>query len=135
MCGESGHFCRDCPRNQQKSKPKHKAKLESVGSHFDPECDADEGAFGASQSFDTEGWIVDSGASSHMTPVREILVDYIEFEMVYLGDGQTVEAFGRGNVHLTMFFTLSNPKKVTMHDALYVVHLKYNLLSVKAAAA
>ena len=31
-----------------------------MGSHFDPECDADEGAFGASQPFDIEGWIVDS---------------------------------------------------------------------------
>jgi len=78
-----------------------------------------------------------SGASSHMTPVREILVDYIEFEkpqMVCMGDGRTVETFGRGNVHLTMFFTLSNPKKVTMYDTLYVPHLKYNLFSVKAAA-
>ena len=118
MCGETDHFCRDCPRNQQKSKPKHKAKLatiESVGSHFDPECEADKGASGASRSFDTEGRIVDSGASSHMTPAREILVGYIEFQkpqMVCLGDGQTVEAFGRGNVHLTMFFTLSNPRKL-----------------------
>jgi len=35
----------------------------------------------------------DSGASCHMTPVREILVDYVEFEkpqIVCLGDGLTV---------------------------------------------
>jgi len=49
-----------------------------------------EGAFGTSaQSCDTDRWIVDFGASSHMTPVREVLVDYVEFEkpqMVCLGD-------------------------------------------------
>ena len=46
------------------------------------------------------GWIVDSGASSHMTQTRQFLVDYEGFDKpqkVYLGDGRTVEAFGRGN--------------------------------------
>jgi len=94
LCGETGHFCRECPRNQQMSKPKHKTKpatTQSEGSHVDIECDTDEGAFGAStKPGDSKGWIVDSGVSSHMTSVREILVNYAEFEkpqMVCPGDG------------------------------------------------
>jgi len=83
LCGETGHFCRDFLRNQQMFKPKHKARpatTQSEGSHVDIECDTDEGAFVAStKPGDSNGWIVNSGASSHMTPVREILVNYVEF--------------------------------------------------------
>ena len=76
------------------------AATQSEGFRVDIECDTNEGAFGAStKPGDSKGWIVDSGASSHMTPVREILVNYVEFEkpqMVCLGDGRMVEALGRG---------------------------------------
>ena len=43
----------------------------------------------------SEDWIIDSGASRHMTFQREILLDYKEFkstQLVGLGDGYTVEA-------------------------------------------
>ena len=56
--------------------------------------------------------------------------------MVCLGDGRTVEALGRRNLHLTMALTLStcSSKRVTMYDAMCVPNLKCNLVSVKAAA-
>ena len=76
-----------------------------------------------------------------MTPVKETLVDYVEFnkpQLVCLRDGRMVEAFGRGNVHLTMPFSSCSPKRITMYDALYVpnlkCNLKCNLFSVRAAA-
>ena len=73
-----------------------------------------------------------------MIPVREILVNYVEFEkpqMVCLGDGRMVEALGRENIHLTMVLTISSSKRVTMYNALYVPNLKCNLFFfVKAAA-
>ena len=40
-------------------------------------------------------WVVDSGASRHMTKSKEFFFDYAEFkepELVSLGDGRTVEA-------------------------------------------
>ena len=68
-----------------------------------------------SQSYNLVGWIVDSGSSSHMTQRRELLVDYEEFDKrqmgVCLGDGRTVEAFGRGNIHFTMALKMKKPKK------------------------
>ena len=89
-------------------------------------------------SHTTRGWIVDSGASSHMTQKRELLVDYEEFDKpqkVCLGDSRTMEAFAKGNSHFTMVFKMSKPKKVTMHNVLYVPKLACNLFSVRAAAA
>ena len=103
LCGEPRHFRRDCPKNrsQKFSKSKHKAKSVSTesreGSHSDTESD-EEAFYGvSSQSYNSGGWIVDSGASSHMTQSRQFLVDYEGFEKpqkVCLGDGRTVEAFG-----------------------------------------
>ena len=49
--------------------------------------------------------------------MRQLLVDYEEFDKpqkACLGDGPTVEAFGRGNINLRMVFKISGPKKVTM---------------------
>ena len=46
-------------------------------------------------SVQREQWLTDSGASSHMTPTRELLTDYCQFEhpqLVGLGDGRPVEA-------------------------------------------
>ena len=106
------------------------------GSRADAE--SDEGAFGASsQSSGLDDWIVDSGASSHMTQSRELLVEYKEFnepQKVCLGDGHAVKAFGSGNIQFKMIFEGNKFKKVTMYNALYVPELACNLFSVRAAA-
>ena len=65
-------------------------------------------------------------------------MDYREFEKpekVGLGDGRSVEALGVGNVHLSMVFNVSDPKRAIVHQVLYVPKLACNLFSVRAAAA
>ena len=50
-----------------------------------------------------------------MVQVREFLVNYEEFDnpqKVSMGDGRTVEAHGRGNIHFKMIVDM--PRKVTM---------------------
>ena len=82
-------------------------------------------------------WLVDSGASSHMTREKEILSDYRQFEKpekVGLGDGRTVDAVGVRNVHVEMVFGISKPKKYVICQVLYVPKLTCNLFSVRAAA-
>ena len=52
-------------------------------------------------------WLVDSGASSHMTREKDLLTDYREFESpekVGLGDGKAVEAVGVGIARVMMMF-------------------------------
>ena len=80
-------------------------------------------------------WLVDSGASSHMTRQKELLTDYLEFEMpekVGLGDGRTVEAVGVGYVN--MLFKVSKPKQSVLHHVLYEPKLACNHFSVRASA-
>ena len=78
------HFRRDCPeKNLDGSK-----NAASVGLMDIPQMGK---------------WLVDSGASSHMTWEKELLSDYREFEKpekVVLGDGRTVEAVRVGNVNV-----------------------------------
>ena len=57
------------------------------------------------QSGNNGHWIIDSGASRHMTYDKTYLEDYQEFydkEFVTLGDGKTVHSHGKGNVKLQL---------------------------------
>ena len=95
------------------------------------------GAFAASMdSHLTTTWLVDSGASSHMTWDKRPLTNYQEFvtpEKVGLGDDKTVDALGVGNIQLRMEFKVSQPRKSVMHRVMYVPKLARNLFSVRAA--
>ncbi|KAL5515273.1 hypothetical protein EMCRGX_G000418 [Ephydatia muelleri] len=136
LCGETGHIRWNCPENHQErslSKPKHIAKpVKTMEEDSELACGA------SSKSYNKENWIVDSGASSHMTQTQEFMVNYEEFgtpQKVCLGDGRTLEAFGKGKVIVTMVFKRCEREKVTMYDVLYVPKLACNLFSVRAAAA
>uniref|UniRef100_A0A1X7UUR0 CCHC-type domain-containing protein n=1 Tax=Amphimedon queenslandica TaxID=400682 RepID=A0A1X7UUR0_AMPQE len=145
LCGEPGHFRTDCPKNRQthnahpqisSAKPKHKVK--HTYANAEEECNEDsfdeEFCNNESQP-DNEDLIVDSGASSHMTRSRKVLINYEEFskpQTVSLGDGCTVEEIGKGDIYLMMIFRSSDPKKVKGCNALYVPKLACNLLSVRA---
>lgn len=110
-CEEVGHIQRYCPK-ERNSKLSHKATTTEEKS---PDSDhSGKGAFTVSHNLPEMGkWLVDSGASSHMTPQKEFLVNYCEFstlEKVGLGDGRIMEAAGVGNVHLNMLFKVGNSK-------------------------
>ena len=82
-------------------------------------------------------WIIDSGASRHMTFQRNVLKDYKEFENpepVQLGDGQTVSALGEGKVKKVSQLVCGRKITGWMTDVLYVPKLTSNLFSVCAAA-
>ncbi len=96
-----------------------------------------EGALSVSDIIDEEKWLVDSGASSHMTYRRDYFTNCRPFsvhEKVSLGDGRVVEAVGVGNIRLDMLFKVSHPTRATMFDVLHVPQLACNLFSVRAAA-
>ena len=162
-CGETGHFHRDCethPPPDQKKWQRGKAKSRGGGKgssrqhhgkqleHYSDDVDSGNemssnggsGVFtafhGACIANKPKQWIVDSGATKHMTSRREILIDYCAFtvsESVSLGDGRPCYALGSGKV--IMYVYVSDVKSVhcVMHDVLYVPQLTNNFFSVKAA--
>ncbi len=81
-----------------------------------------ESAFTGSKDCITEGgWIMDSGATTHMTFQKELLHNYREFstpEKVKLSDGRVVNALGSGSIRLSMHFKVSNSKPAMMYDVL-----------------
>ncbi len=154
-CGELGHIRRNCPKTRQSndsrpmyrqfndsrpmyrqfnnSGPTHRANTSEEDSSSDAVFAA---SVGSSQQMNK--WLVDSGASSHMTREKDLLTDYHEFEKpekVGLGDGKAVEAVGVGIARVSMVFNGSSPKRSQLHHVLYVPKHACNLFSVPAAAA
>jgi hypothetical protein len=76
----------------------------------------------------TNTWYIDSGASRHMTGVREHLTDLTKMGNVevVLGDDREVKVVGSG----TVSFQRESLPPLTLAEVLYVPSLKQNLVSV-----
>ena len=80
-------------------------------------------------------WIIDSGATKHMTPCLNMFVEYVPFcvnESVSLGNGTVCDAVGIGRVAVDMLCD-GTVKHYTLSDVLYVPRLVNNSFSVTAA--
>ncbi len=89
-CGKTRHFKRDCP----KVKKNHSYEAKSVAKE---QSGASAYTVANDKSDRLDTWLVNSGATSHMTWNWNVLVDYREFETpekVVLGDGHSVDAIG-----------------------------------------
>ena len=140
-CEEVGQI--QCFRSKRKLQHQAKVIEDEVKSESDgevksrPEHSDGEGALPALRSAEVpnDRWLVDSGASSHMTPKREYFSEYQVFstpEKVALGDSRVVERVEVGTLRLTMLLKVSNSKNTVMHDVLYVPKLSCNLFLVRA---
>lgn len=119
-CKRKGHIKKHC------FKFKNKQKSDSTNGH----------AFVAHSTVITkEDWIIDSGASHHITSHREYFASYEQFDNpipVYLGDGSQMMAVGFGIIDIKM---LVNGKweKGHLKDAWFVPTCKQNLFSSGSA--
>ena len=83
------------------------------------------------------GWIVDSGATSHMRTSRKLFVEYHmlqKAEMETVGDGRRLEAVSCGMVHLWMKLPDEKIKSCQLQEVLHIPDLMYNLVSVSKAS-
>ena len=148
-CGQIGHLRRDCPNRKEQGNhgADHKARTAEERCSSKSDTAEDNDMSGSVEAFTAsvdstphrmDKWLVDSGASSHMTWEKNILTHYRQFEhrqKVSLGDGRTVDAVGVGDVHVNMQFKVSQPRKCVIQQVLHVPELACNLFSVRAAAA
>lgn len=89
-----------------------------------------------SATMDYHNWMIDSGASAHMTGNRDLLADYTEIQAtdIYLGDHRTVQTSGKGSI--TFDFVRDNGTfRVKLSEVYYIPQLKKNLFAVSAADA
>ena len=78
-------------------------------------------------------WIIDSGASCHMTWEKELFHEYKELlgSTVKLGDGRTVEAMGEGTVKVSVYRGDGKLHTLSMKNVLHVPELSCNVMSVR----
>ena len=77
-------------------------------------------------------WIIDSGASCHMTWEKELFFEYRELSgsTVKLCDGRTVEAMDEGTVRVSVYRGDGKLHTLSMINVLHVPELSCNLMSV-----
>nr|CAI72292.1 putative polyprotein [Phytophthora infestans] len=107
-CDQVSHMKRDCPAAKKSSQ--------------------DDAVFavGGERS---AGWLIDSGATSHMTPHRNDLFGYEALDSginVTIADGKKLRVAGTGTVKLTGL----DGKRIRMVDVLHIPGLDRRLLSV-----
>ena len=125
-CGKSGHIAKHCRSSQAKDKESaHQASKEE---------EEDEFAFaahGGGEKANMFTWIVDSGATQHMTSHRDAFHTCrpILEKRIYLGDNGMVEALGMGEI-LVEVQVKGLTKKIRIEGVLHVPKLHANLLSV-----
>ena len=93
-------------------------------------------AFSAStMAADNNDWIIDSGATKHLTPNRQILQNYRSVESnteVLFVNGQQSNAEGQGDVELQVK-TPFGIKLATLHNVLHVPEATASLFSTRQA--
>jgi hypothetical protein len=94
-CGKEGHFKKQC-RSKSIEKVKGSEGAPSTEENTSKEEGGDVYLASSSTHADHEAWLVDSGASFHMTPHREWFCEYERYDggNVFLGDDSTTRIIG-----------------------------------------
>ena len=75
-----------------------------------------------------QDWYIDSGATQHISPIRELFTNYtpISGKIVKTADGRQLLAYGQGDIKIEVS-TQDKANKVTLKNVLYVPDLEPNL--------
>ena len=141
-CQERGHFARDCPKRNAKedsNSPKYggnksKGAARCAEDQRPDKCDDEALPVYTPNAVGKSDWIIDSGATQHMSFERNRLSEYVEFKqpcVVNLGDSRTILAYGKGIYHITADVD-GHAQPISLREVLYLPDLDKNLLSVRA---
>lgn len=119
-CNKRGHFARDCrlPKKKYDKKPNNMLAFSA-----------------AVKDHDEEAWILDSGASMHMTFKRDYFYELNESQCnnsVKLGNKQNIKVCGEGTILIDRKVN-GTWERCKLENVLYVPDLRRNLFSEGAA--
>ncbi|UYV60109.1 K02A2.6-like [Cordylochernes scorpioides] len=125
-CGGKGHYAREC-RKKGKNEQRPKRFDQNKGVNMSAMCNT---LFGAT----AETWIIDSGATHHMTPKR----DYFTFlkegtsnmSSITVANGSSIEACGIGTVSANIVGHKGDASNFVAQNTLYVPDMRHSVLSV-----
>jgi transposase InsO family protein len=129
-CGAVGHFKRDCPkfkndlRNVINQKRDNKANAAGHGQQYTN--------FVLFSNNTGGNWIIDSGASCHMTPQKNLfsVINENFRAVIVVANGHSIEATGKGTIEVMTRTSSGGAASVKLRDVLYVPALKESLISV-----
>ncbi|GJU68569.1 retrovirus-related pol polyprotein from transposon TNT 1-94 [Tanacetum coccineum] len=128
ICYSEDHLKKDCPKRNKKKSTGFVKKNAGQGSGMHSEgYDNGDLLMAVSEERFLE-WIMDSGGSFHMTPRRDFLFDFKEFNggTVLLSDNRACAIMGIGNVRVQMKVGSS----FVLENVRYIPELKRNLISL-----
>jgi len=135
FCKKPGHLKNDCRAWKAKMSKLEKASSQKAKSAVSDAESCPESSVAFTINVDTlssNGWYIDSGATSHMTNDRNFFTEFSETKpvKVTVANGQYMmsEGVGDGYLHCQ---TSDDVKRILVKDVLYVPALETNLLSVK----
>lgn len=119
-CQQSGHIAKNCPERVKK-----KGNSANVSVVLSASC--------GSAKVNSDSWIIDSGATHHMTPNEDYFsnLDRNVKEEITLADGSTTPALGRGTVNAKIKNGLSMIEKFSAPNTLLAPGLDHGILSVR----
>eukprot|EP00794_Sanderia_malayensis_P002110 gene2108-2395_t len=138
-CKEQGRYTRDCPKKKARNlNGPSNISVPTNSAHNieeDNQIENEEALYtGENVVTSNSCWIVDSGATQHMTYEKDSLYDFVTFKQsstIILGDNQAILAYGKGTYRFTTVVE-GKLQKIVLHDVLYLPDLGKNLLSVRA---
>ena len=128
-CGEHGHWIAKCPARIRENGDRQRSQRANVAQSVD-----DSGDFLFSvggEATTSEMWLVDSGATQHMTSSQKFMRNYKKISPVdvHLADDGIVQAVGTGDIVMSMK-TSRGIKKGVLTNVWHIPKLSRNLFSV-----
>ncbi|CAH0722004.1 unnamed protein product, partial [Brenthis ino] len=119
-CGKRGHYARDCQAPKQNHKQQSERNMLAFNVANTDLKNNDEGL----------RWILDSGASAHMSYKRENFVELYEYtgSPLKLGNQEALEVIGQGNILIDKCVNGQWETSI-LKNVLYVPKLRRNLFS------
>jgi hypothetical protein len=125
-CGKEGHYKKQCRSKVEKKKGSEESS--STKENTSKEEGGDVYLASSSTHADHEAWLIDLGASFHMTLHREWFCKYEKYDggNVFLGNDSTTRIIGKGRVKLRLI----DGRIRTLPGVLHIPGMARNLISV-----